>query len=761
LYEFGPFRVDEKRGVLLRDNQPVPLTAKCLETLIVLIERREQTVSKDVLMKTVWPDTFVEESNLTQHVSLLRKALGERPQDRRYIATVAGEGYKFVAPVTVTRNGGSVPEEAPSSGNVRSSTTAPRSRPKTLLLLALAVILATAASLWLVHLRNERKLGPKDSVLLTDFENSTGEPVFDGALKEGMSVELGQSPFLEMISADRVQETLRFMGRNPEERVVYPLAPELCERAGGRALVSGSISRLGSGYVLAVEAMSCADEVSIAREQVEVASRENVLPALEAVASKLRNKLGESLSSIQRFDKPIEQATTPSLEALKAYSLGLEHRTQGAEKEAIPLFQHAVELDPKFAMAYAQLGAVYNNLGETDRATEYLKRAYGLRTNLSEREKLFLTARYQTVVTGETDQAIETYQVWGQMFPRDWIPFNSLSARYQVIGQYEKAVDAATEALKLQPNHYSPYANLALSYLSLNRFDDAVRVAKDAEAAKRDSLYSHRVLFEIAFLKHDQPAMQRELDWAKNNDRENDLLIAQAFAFMSAGKVRAARQLFERSWAASERNGLNDDAAYAMALESLAEADFGNFREARTRAAAALRLGKGIDARETAAEALAVAGDIRQARTIADQLHARYPQHQPLNAASLTTIAASIELQQKRPANAIRILENAAPYDLSEFSNLSPIYIRGKAHLEAHHGEDAAATFQKILDHSGIDVTSQRHPLAQLGLARAYAETGDTQRALQAYEAFFALWSEADPDIPVLRSAKLEYGRLH
>ncbi len=394
-YEFGPFRLDSERGLLFRNNQPVPLTQKSFEILLALIENREDTVSKDALLKRVWPDTFVDEANLTQHISVLRKAFGETPQDRRFIVTVPGRGYRFVAAVRDVSEGNdplpqpvapdlsaTFPDLAPTAvepeapPGVPANYGAPTSRSSRSLRIAavaLIVIFAIAAGVWFVHSHSSRQPSRKDTVLLADFENSTGEPVFDGALKQGLAVGLGQSPYLEIVGNDRVLEALRFMGRSPAERVVPPLAREVCERLQARVLVSGSISRLGAKYVLAVQAQDCADARILAREQVGVDSREQVLGELGAITSTLRRKLGESQASIQHFDVPLEQATTTSLEALRSYSLGVEQRAQGTERQSIPFFEHAIELDPGFAMAYAQLGGAYSNLGETDRAAELLK----------------------------------------------------------------------------------------------------------------------------------------------------------------------------------------------------------------------------------------------------------------------------------------------------------------------------------------------------------------------------------------------------
>src|SRR5581483_4993062 len=480
-------------------------------------------------------------------------------------------------------------------------------RPSWITALVVSVIaIAVSAGVWW-RSRDTRQPGRKDTVLLADFENSTGEPVFDGALKQGMAIGLGQSPYLEIVGNDRVLEALRFMGRSPTERVAQSLAREICERVQASVLVSGSISRIGAKYVLAVQVENCTDSRILAREQVGVDSREQVLAELGRTTSTLRRKLGESQTSIQHFDVPLEQATTPSLEALRAYSLGVEQRAQGTERQSIPFFEHAIELDPGFAMAYAQLGGAYSNLGETERAADLLKLAFAMRSKLSEREKLYLTVQYETRVSGDIDKATATYEVWARLYPRDWIPLNGLSARYQVIGEYEKAAEAASRSIALQPDHYVGYANLAMSNLALGRFEDARKACELAAARHRDSIYTHRVLFELAFLQQDEKAMQQQIDWAKGTERNDDMLSNLALARMARGELRSAREMFTRSWEALKHAGLSDDAAFAMAEEAVAEADFGNFQEAKKRGLAAASAGRGIDARETAAEALAFA----------------------------------------------------------------------------------------------------------------------------------------------------------
>jgi eukaryotic-like serine/threonine-protein kinase len=405
---------------------------------------------------------------------------------------------------------------------------------------------------------------------------------------------------------------------------------------------------------------------------------------------------------VRAYDLPLEQVTTVSLEALKTYSIGVDELTRGEENKAILLFAHAVELDPAFAMAYAQLGIEYNNLGESEKAAVYLRKAYALLDHLTEREKFFLAIRYDTVVTGDTNKATQTAEMWTQIYPRDWRPFNTLSARYQVTGEYGKAAAAAEQALRLQPDHYLPYANLARSYLALGRFDDARRIAESAQAKHRDSLDTHEVLFDLAFIRHDTHALQREHLWGLASSRSNDMLSREGFAQAASGHLRSALNILRLSWDADDRSGKKEDEAYSMASTAVLQADFGELLEARSQAEEALKLGHGMDTEETAAQALALSGGGVHARLLASDLRRRFPLHVPFNLAALPTVLGSIEITSGHPARAVQILADAVPYDLCEFVSLGPVYIRGLAFLKLGQGRQAAAEFQKLSTTRGL-----------------------------------------------------------
>jgi eukaryotic-like serine/threonine-protein kinase len=758
IVKFGLFEADVERLLLTKQGLRVKIQEQPFHLLALLLERPGEIITREEIRQRLWAaDTFVAfDDGLNTAIKKLRTALVDSSENPRFIETVPRRGYRFLAPVTTS---------APAKLTVGEVSLTPaavgkRTRAKTIVISLIAFGVGSVATTLFVTRHHRPTFGDRDSILLADFENNTGEPILDGAMKEAAAVELGQSPFLNIVSNDRVRETLRFMSRSQDERVQSPLAREVCERVGAKVYIAGSVNRIGTGYVLALKAVNCTDGTSFVQESAIAKSKEALLPALDQAAAKIRRELGESLASIQKFDVHVEDATTPSLEALKAYSLGSAQLARGTIKDAVPFFDHAIELDPNFAMAYAKRGAAFSTLGELDRAASEFRKAYALRANLSEREKLFLAVRYQDSVVGDTNKAIETYEMWRKLYPRDIQPYNGLSARYQIVGKYEEAAEAAREGLRLQSNSFVPYANLASSYQALNRFDEAKQVCAEAAATQHDSLYIHQVLFEIAFVQKDNATMDRELSSAKGTAREADILTEDAEASASLGKLRQARQEFEHVFAIRRSNGLDDHTGYTMAAAAVIEADFGNEKRARDQAQKALSLGRGVDARELVAEVYSITGDDRQALALVDELHTRFPTHVPLNPASLSSVIAAVEIHRGNPAKAIQVLEQAKPYDLSEFSDLNPIYIRGLAYLRMGSGKEAAGEFQKYLDHSGINTVFPRHSLALLGLARAYILMKDPPRARKAYQDFLALWSEADPDIPILLEAKNELQKL-
>jgi len=652
-------------------------------------------------------------------------------------------------------------------GSGQSSATAPASggRWKIMVPIAVVVLAALIGSGLYFRPRPATVVTEKDTVVLADFSNSTGDPVFDDALKQALAVDLGQSPFINILSDRKVGETLRLMGRQPSDRITQDVARELCVRTGSKAIVLGSVSNLGGQYVIGVDAIGCSNGDTLAKEQEEAAGKQDVLKALGKAATSLRAKLGESLASIQKFDVPVE-ATTSSLEALKAFSMGITtFRTKG-DAASIPFQKRALELDPNFAAAYAALGVAYMNIGQASLATENIEKAYALRDKVSEREKYRISSLYYQNVTGELEQATQVYELWAKSYPLDSVPDGNLGDVYAQLGQYDKAVAEALEAQHLEPSIVG-YTNLAGDYLALGRFDDAEKAIEQAKARNLDGDFLHQEIYYLSFLKGDTPEMERQVAWASGKPGTEDLLLSvQSDTEAYYGRLGKARDFSRRAVDAAVRANAKEAAALWQVNAAMREAEFGNSAVAKQDVASALALAPGgRDVKLFAALALARAGDTAHAKAIVEELERNYPSQTVLKVYWLPTIKSAIELNANNSSQALVFLEAAAPYELGQPSQLQlgtmyPAYIRGQAQLLAHNGPAAAAEFQKFLDHRGIVINFPLGALAHLGLARAYALSGDTAKAKAAYQDFSSLWKEADSDIPILKQAKAEYERL-
>jgi eukaryotic-like serine/threonine-protein kinase len=660
------------------------------------------------------------------------------------------------APSTVAQ-GRSAPHE---SAELRSAGQ-PRAAVPTWAWVAAGLLLAAiliGGFYWRSH--SGQKLTEKDSILLADFVNTTGDPVFDGTLKQALAVQLEQSPYLNIVPDQTIRKALQFMGRPADERVTGNVAREICEREHIKAMLSGSIATIGSQYVVALDATNCATGDSLAREQVTAAAKEAVLPAVGKAASSLRGKLGESLASIQKFDTPVTEATTSSLEALKAYAAADEMRNGGNEAESIPLFQHAIELDPNFAMAHARLAAIYNNVGEEDRSVESARKAFDLRERVSERERFYITDHFYTS-TGDIEKNMETLQSAIKAYPNDSSPFSNLALEYNLYyGQFEKAIPLANEFTRLEPNAPFGYVHAALPYMALNRLEEARSILQQAIDAKADNLFVHQQLYDLAFLNGDADGMQRQLKWSEGKPSEYLLLNDATSVAAARGEMQKAGQLMQRSVQVSNRLGFKETTADTQAVFAVAQAEVGSALKAKELAASSSALAHGRTNMESVAVALAMTGDVSRAQAIADDLGHRFPDDTLLHQVSIPCVRALIELNRKNPEAAIQSLQATTPYELGAGQGLFPIYVRGLAYLQAKRGTEAAAEFQKIVDHRGIAPTAPEHSLAKLGLGRAYVMTGDAARARAAYQDFFALWKDADPDIAILKEARAEYGTL-
>jgi eukaryotic-like serine/threonine-protein kinase len=672
---------------------------------------------------------------------------------------------------------------SPSSSTVKVAEVPVAGRKLWKVLVPAAVVLIAAAigGTFYFHSRqNTHRLTEKDTIVLADFANSTGDAVFDDTLKTALNVSLRQSPFLNVLSDSEVAKTLQQMTRSASTKLTPEVARELCQRAGSKAYLAGSVGSLGSEYVLGLKAVNCQNGETLTQEQVTAASKEKVLDALGEAASKLRGELGELLATVQKFDVPLLQATTSSLDALQAYSLGRKAYNEKGLAAALPYHQRAIELDPNFAMGYWGVGNDYYSLGELGRASEYLTKAFQLREHASERERLRITVGYYRFVTGELDKAVQTYQEEIESYPRESEAYGDLGAVFVAQGQYEKAAEITRQAMRLAPDNVGMYGNLANYTLALQRFDEARQIIHEAQARKMmDDYPFHESLYALAFLGADSPAIAEQQQWfAGKPEYENFGLALASDTQAYGGHLGKARELGKRAVDAAIRADSKESGAIWQAIAAQREAAYGYAAEARKSAAEALNLAPTSPAvGSEAALAFAMAGDTARAESLARDLGKRFPLDTQMQSLWLPAIQAQLVLDKKNPASALNTLQAASPIELGEIlfviniSCLYPVYVRGEAYLAAGQGSAAAAEFQKILDHSGIVWNCWTGALAHLGRARANALQSRTSqgadadaarvRALAAYKDFLTLWKDADPDIPILKEAKAEYAKLH
>ena len=767
LYEFGPFRVDVRRELLFRSGEPVALTTKTFRILTVLIRHGNEIVTKDDLMKTVWPDTFVGEDNLSSHIFMLRKALGESAQDHRYIVTVPGRGYRLAESVrTITEPEVDILAASHSSVEVQVAQT----KPWGWISLAVVLLLSVAAGAYHFLLRHPSRLTPKDTVVLADFVNSTGDSVFDGTLRQGMAVQLAQSPFLSLISEQRIGKTLRLMGRAADAPLTPETAREICERTGSAAVLEGSIASLGNEYVVGLRAEHCETGDVLDVEQVQAARKEDVLNALSQIAVKFRTRVGESLTTIEKHSTPLAEATTGSLDALKAYSEGVKVGFSTSLEAGVPYLRQAVAIDPDFATAHAQLGIFYEDLGEPGLATTSTTRAYELRARTSDGERLFITTLYQKQVTGNLEQARQTCEQWVHTYPRDAAPHALLSGFiYQGLGEYEKSIEEARTAVSLDNGFAPAYVNLASSYIFLNRPADAERAIQQAAERELDIPELMVMRYHIAFLRNDAAAMDRDAARAVGKGGIEDWMSqAQALVLARSGQQRLARKMSERAIVLAQQSGQKDREATYEAGAAVWEALFGNVTAARQRSIAALALSNSRDVEYAAAFALGLTSDSSRALALANDLQNRFPEDTSVRYNYLPALRGVFALQRGDAANAIEQSLVPYPHELAIthstavafFGTFYPAIVRGEAYLRSHKGADAAAEYRRILSLPGLLLGDPAGAVARLQLAKAYAMQGDTAKAKQAYQDFLTLWKDADPDIPIFNQAKAEYTKL-
>ena len=635
-----------------------------------------------------------------------------------------------------------------------------------------ALVSALAVGGWLFFSRKAHTLTEKDTIVLADFENATGDAVFDGTLRQGLSVQLEQSPFLSIIPDQQVQQTLQMMDQKPDAKLTPQIARELCERTSSAAVLDGSIAQIGSRYLLTLKVVNCASGETLASTEAQASNKDRVLDALGKTASDIRGKLGESLGSVQKFYTPLAQATTPSLEALKALSSGIKLFYNAGAPAALPFFKNAIELDPNFAVAYAWEGRMYGDLSESGLAAESARKAYDLREHTSERERYFISANFHLQVTGDLQKAIQDCELWIQAYPREVLAHTMLAGIiYPSMGQYEKALEQGTEATRLDPNIIFGYSTRVFAYIALNRLDEAKVTYDQAIQRKLYSFFYPDALYSIAFLQNDTAGMARQLTLSAGKPgAEHRLLGAEGDTAAYHGRLRAAREFTGRAVDSAQRQQETGSAAAYSASSAVREGLFGNLDEARRLAAAALARSTERDVQSGAALALAYAGDDKRAQALADDLNKRFPEDTVIQFLDLPAIRAKLAINKGNYSEAIADLRSAMPYELSESGQMLPAYVRGEAYLAAHQASEAEVEFKKILDHRGVVINAPSGALARLGVARASALKAKTSqgvdtdaarvRALQAYKDFLAMWKDADPDIPILIAAKMEYAKL-
>jgi eukaryotic-like serine/threonine-protein kinase len=689
------------------------------------------------------------------HASEMRADLQRLKRDMESGRTLSDHTLVWSAPPTTAA------AEAPATATVGTHIL----RWKTVLGFVALAALAGSVAVW--RARSRPLLTDKDTIVLADFNNATADPVFDDTLKQAISVQLGQSPFLNILSDSKTRATLKLMAKPTGTKVTPDVARDLCQRAGAKAYVAGAIGNLGSQYVISLSAINCKTGDPLVEQQVTAENKEQVLRALGAAATKLRAKLGESLSTVEKFDIPLDQATTPSLEALKSLSVGRATLQEQGSAAAIPFFDRAIELDPNFAAAYAALGISYSNLREPGRASENLRKAYDLRDKVSERERFRISATYYLLVTGELEKAIQTYETWAKTYPRSSEPFGNLGVDYTYLGEYQNGVEASLEDLRLNPGSAAALTNLVGLYAALNRLSDAKATYEQAVAHKVSNPFLHGNRYGVAFLEGDTPEMQQQVAEASARPGEDVLLSFASDTEAFYGRLARSRELSNRAATTALGHESPETAAAWRMDMALRDAEFGNIALSRKEIASALTTATTRDVSVLAALAFARIGETNRAKHLADDLAGRFPLNTVINRYWLPTIYASIEIQHGNPQKAVELLQTTAQYELGsplpQFEvggSLYPAYVRGQAYSLLHQGREAVREFQKFLDQRGVAVNCPLAALARLQLARAYVLARDSKRASGNYQEFFVLFKDADPDIPILKEAKAEYAKL-
>ena len=767
LVRFEDFELDPRAYQVRRSGRTLKLERIPMEVLLLLAARRGQLVTREEIIEKLWgKDVFLDTDNaINTAIRKIRQVLRDDPEQPRFVQTVTGKGYRFIGQISEIGR--------PPVISAKTEVLTAIGKRRWLIVAAVVTVPALAMAGYLFFHRAP-KLSDKDTIVLADFANSTGDPVFDTTLRQGLAVQLEQSPFLSLISDERIQQTLKLMAKPADARLTPEVSREICERTASAAVLDGSIANLGSQYVLSLRAKNCRSGDVLYEEQVQAGRKEDVLNALSQIAKRFRTRVGESLATVRSHDTSLAEATTPSLEALKAYSVGWQVSFSSGSAASLPFFQRAIEIDPDFASAYAALGRMYGDIAESALSAKNMSKAYQLRDRASDQEKFFISLNYDLQVTGNLEKAQQTCGLWTQAYPRAWLPHALLSGGvYPNLGKYEKSLEEAKIAIGIDPDFSIGYSILAGSYEALGRTDEAEKILQRASERKLDipDFYVQRYIF--AFLKDDKAGMEREASQSREKPGGDDWMSnAEGFVAAYSGHLGEARKMSSRAADLARKADRRDTEALYETDAAVREALFGNAFTARQRAGDALKLSRGRDVQYRAAFALALSGDSSRSQTLTDDLSGRFPEDTLVRFNYLPALRALLALNRSQPANAVDLLQTAIPYEggnpieggseyLLGVGTLYPAYVRGMAYLAARRGHEAAAEFQKILDHRGIVISDPIGALTQMQLGRAYALAGEKDKARTAYTDFLTLWKDADPDIPILKRAKEEYAKLH
>ena len=758
ILRFGLFELDLETQQLRKGGVPLRVQPQPFRVLAVLTSHPGRIVTREELRRELWgAETFVDfEQGLNYCIRQIRAVLGDEAQSPHYVETIPRRGYRFIA--TIEDAAPAIKEDTEESSlHLHAKPSSATARKWLALALAGVIVFLVVALALRVQPRNRPLLTTKDYLLITEFSNQTGDPVFDATLRKAVSIDLGQSPYLNIVPDDKIRQTLGLMGKAPETRVTPEIAREICRRNGFKAMLTGSLASVGTRYQLALEVLNVSSGDVLAEERVQASGKDEILNVLGRSNEKLREKLGESLASIQQFDKPLPQATTSSLEALQLYTLGSEKRAEG-ELVSIPFFERAIQLDPDFALAHAILGTVYLNIEQLPLAEEHEKRAMALSDRVSEREKFYITAHYY-LLTGQREMVVQTYEAYARLYPQDALPQTNLANEYNLLGKYAKGLEHALIGLRLAPDSVGTYEMAATAYAALGRLDGAKAVLHQGLRFSPEASGLHLQLSNIALAQGDLAARQHE-DAALRATSGGTLLLLYRDASLAAchGRLHESEDLYTQASQLAQKLGLKDNASFAMGLRAVYEAYLGQPARAKVSAKTALKLSQMSDTIEPVAVALAVAGDNSQAENLIDGLAKRRPDDTTIQFIYAPMIHAYGLIRHRDPETALRILSPGIAYDRG---NMDSMLARATAYLEAKHTPEAIDEFQRLAQLRVGFPADPACTMAQLGLARAYDLSGDLNQARSAYQQFLSLWKDADADEPILLQARNELAHLH